>query len=459
MQPLPPEGPNLLNINSVTLNSMSLSWNDLADDEDGFRLYIRTAPDVWAFFEQIAAHPGLGTTTHTVEDLQAATTYAWRVTAYNEAGESAPSNEREGSTQSPTLPPAPDSIRATALGPTVIELRWRRFSGETSFAIQRHGASGSWADLAITPALITVYYDSTAQPDQSYFYRVGAQNQFGTSWSLDSASATTPPPGAPAAPDSLEASVILGQRVILTWADRSADEDQFELQRSTSGQGFEPLAFVPASVETYSDELGDVPEVYYYRLRAVNSFGPSVWIQIRVDFRYCSFGLLPLCLGNYWEYEVDSIGGQDITIARQVSAVGMANGVDYYLMAEWPLPGGERDSLYYLRNSDFGTAMVPYPLPVSPNPVTLYRYPGSIGQFSRVGQDCVLVVGVNSLVQVGDTSYTGCMGYQWFRPDETNTEIWIKPQSVGIVKETEYREGGTVMVAERILIRRIIQQE
>ena len=75
-----PAAPSDLTANNITESSLDLSWTDNASDENGFNLYrdgslILTLPE--------------NCTSTSVTGLQVATTYAFSLTAYSEAGESA----------------------------------------------------------------------------------------------------------------------------------------------------------------------------------------------------------------------------------------------------------------------------------------------------------------------------------------------------------------------------------
>ncbi len=446
-----PGAPNLLSVIGTTQNTMDLSWNDTATDEDGFRLYLSVS-SVWTQFQQVAVHPGIGTVTLRISNLQPGTAYLWRVTSFNETGESTPSNEAQGSTTIPNTPLPPTGLIAQALSAYVIRVQWTHNTGNVDdFVVQRHGEGGSWNTVHSAGNIIRQWNDSSLTAETIYYYRVGAHNSAGISWSLDSVSATTLSPGAPSAPGNFTAQVITNDRVELHWTDLSADEDQFDIQRSLGGGSYLPLTTVGPNIETYLDPVGALDTIAYYRVRSTNSHGSSSWVTARADLRFCSFGLIPLCVGNYWEYNVDSVGGQDFVLARRVSEYEMVSTSPYFLMTEVPYAGGEPDSLYYLRNDGTGTFYVDYPLPQNPTPELFFRYPGTLGQHVIVGGDCVLVISTSQDITIEETEYENCMGYQWFRDGGRSTQIWVKPQTFGVVQEFEYRNNGVDLVATRSL--------
>jgi hypothetical protein len=76
-------------------------------------------------------------------------------------------------------------------------------------------------------------------------------------------------------------SYVLGtegpHQITLNWTDNSSNEDGFEIEKSTDGFNFEPLANVSANVTTYTDAgLLTDPHSVFYRVRAFDSAGSSV---------------------------------------------------------------------------------------------------------------------------------------------------------------------------------------
>ncbi|GAC1418121.1 MAG: hypothetical protein NVSMB67_05330 [Flavisolibacter sp.] len=80
----------------------------------------------------------------------------------------------------------------------------------------------------------------------------------------------------PIAPDSLGGFNIIGQGVRLNWRDRSYNESNFEIYRSTNSAG--PYSLVGSAgldEVSYLDKTAIGNTQYYYKIRAVNIIGPS----------------------------------------------------------------------------------------------------------------------------------------------------------------------------------------
>ena len=86
---------------------------------------------------------------------------------------------------------------------------------------------------------------------------------------------------APDAPSSLSATAQPNSQINLTWTDNSADELNFELQRSTiSNRLFSTIATLPADTTSYADTAPSQDTLYYYRVKATNNNGDSFFTNV-----------------------------------------------------------------------------------------------------------------------------------------------------------------------------------
>ncbi|HEX2910128.1 MAG TPA: fibronectin type III domain-containing protein [Chloroflexia bacterium] len=89
----------------------------------------------------------------------------------------------------------------------------------------------------------------------------------------DSAQAAVAPTGTPS---GLAASVYSASQINLSWVDNSVNESGFYIERSTSPSGsFSQVGSVPANTTTFSSSGLADGTIYYYRVRAYNSYGTS----------------------------------------------------------------------------------------------------------------------------------------------------------------------------------------
>jgi hypothetical protein len=430
---IPPRPTGLYTV-GVTDSSATLRWADNSQNEWGFIVY-QTQDSIWS----AADTTGENQVQIVIQNLQFSTTYHFRVTAYNSDGESEPSSSILVQTADPNLPNAPTNIQAEALSSTIIRVTWTDRGTQDSFLIQRREPTTVWMQVGATVDNVQEYNDSTGQAETRYFYRVGAKTQVGISWSADSADVTTLPLGIPAKPESLQVQLLIGTGAILEWRDRSTDETSFEIGRAPSGQVLAVIATVGADTTTYTDHLGSNTGTFFYGVRAVNQFGHSQWTtSSTVDYRFCSSGVIPICINNFWQYAVDSVSGIDFTLQRTVIGVAYHEGTDYYLIGEGT-SSHVTDTLYYMRNiSGEGCYILPYPMG-NATPELLFRYPPlPAGSHYTCQGDCVLSLGSSTIVVDGVT-YTGAAGYERFFDAEHRTIYHIKPNTVGIIRELDTR--------------------
>ncbi|RPE08364.1 hypothetical protein EGT74_15035 [Chitinophaga lutea] len=81
---------------------------------------------------------------------------------------------------------------------------------------------------------------------------------------------------APAAPSALTATANGWSKINLAWTDNSSNETGFEVYRSaTSGGTYQIVGTVAANIKVYTDTALNQTTAYYYRVRAIGTYGES----------------------------------------------------------------------------------------------------------------------------------------------------------------------------------------
>ncbi|MGI8774881.1 MAG: S8 family serine peptidase [Actinomycetota bacterium] len=128
--PSAPNAPSNLAATAASTSQIDLTWTDNASDEDGFKIERSTDG---SNFSQIAS-VGSNATSYSSTGLSSATTYHYRVRAYNAGGDSAYSNTASATTQSEQT--ATIALTATkgakSRGVTPIDLSWSGANGSVN---------------------------------------------------------------------------------------------------------------------------------------------------------------------------------------------------------------------------------------------------------------------------------------------------------------------------------------
>jgi hypothetical protein len=190
----PPAAPTGLTATAVSSSQINLTWTDSDNTEQGFKIERCTGAGC-SDFAQIAT-VGANVTSYSNAGLTAATSYSYRVRAYNAAGDSDYSNTASAVTQeAPAIPAAPTNLVATAVSKSQINLSWTdNANNETGFYVERCKGSTctNFARIATLGASVTSYSNTKLTANTTYRYRVQAYNASGTSSYSNIASATTP---------------------------------------------------------------------------------------------------------------------------------------------------------------------------------------------------------------------------------------------------------------------------
>ncbi|MCG8698318.1 MAG: fibronectin type III domain-containing protein [Bacteroidales bacterium] len=192
-----PAKPTSLTANASSTDNIALSWTDNSDNETGFKLERSLSSN--SGFQEVAT---LNTDVIAYQDagLEAATTYYYRVFAYNDAGNS-DYTIAQATTQD-VIPTVPTSLLATALSVDSITITWTDNSdNETGFKVERSmNAENGFQEIATLGAGVTSYQDAGLQAATAYYYRVVAYNSAGNSTYSETVNATTEaiPAGIPA---------------------------------------------------------------------------------------------------------------------------------------------------------------------------------------------------------------------------------------------------------------------
>ena len=164
-----------------------------------------------------------------------------------------------------------------------------RFEGELAFEIvrsPRSGASGENVLRRRVDAGTTSFIDRDVRASFRYFYRVEAVVEAGSGASSEEVVVTLPTPNRPPDRPELAALEFSETGVVVTWDDRSLNEDGFIILRREVRPNQVPsfeLARVGYNTTTFIDETALRGRTYDYRVASFNEFSTAESTSRRIS--------------------------------------------------------------------------------------------------------------------------------------------------------------------------------
>lgn len=181
-----PIEPTSVIASKLSESGIRVTWTDNSDNEDGFRVE-RSLPDQASGFTEITA---TGPDVVLIDDngLNAETTYYYRVSAFNAAGNSNSNGASATTDPASTLPPAvPTNLQGSALSSLTIQLTWTdNATNEANYYVRRadfSGSCGTYSEIVELPRDTEAYIDSGLSASSSYCYQVEARNSVDSRYS------------------------------------------------------------------------------------------------------------------------------------------------------------------------------------------------------------------------------------------------------------------------------------
>jgi uncharacterized delta-60 repeat protein len=263
-------GAPVLSATRASETQINLSWSDNTTDEAWFKIDRCTGSGCSDFAE--IASVAANTTTYSDAGLAYSSTYVYRVRAYKTAA--CPWEVVSNTPSSTTSISASSGLTAITANTTQINLAWTdNTASETGFEIDRCAGAGcsDFAQITTVGENIVTYQDTSVCNSASYSYRVSAYRT--GLWDSDYSSTASATASSVTVPGSFAATAVTDTRTDLTWADNTADETGFRIERC-AGQGcsnFAEIFTTAANVTAYSD-TGLTPSVEYcHRVSAYKS--------------------------------------------------------------------------------------------------------------------------------------------------------------------------------------------
>lgn len=267
-----PNQPLNLTATATSYSQINLSWTDNSDNEDGFRIERQTAVNTWQTVGATAA----GATSFSNTGLTGSTSYSYRVIAFNNGGDSLPSNTAIASTLAPPAPSSPSGLNATGVSATEMRLTWTDNSNvEDEFIIQRAPfGTTNWSEIGRPTLNSASWIDGNLQPNTQYIYRICASNISGLSlWNGPAAGETLDIP----IPVSYVAAYATSATSIRVYFDQVSSASTFKVYRATTLAGLNSGTLVATigknsstAVLHYDDSGLSTGQKYFYSVKSVS---------------------------------------------------------------------------------------------------------------------------------------------------------------------------------------------
>jgi fibronectin type 3 domain-containing protein len=263
-----PDAPTGVTASAESSSSIKVSWSS-STGATGYKVY-RSSSSSGTY----SSVGDVTTTSYTDTGLTANTTYYYKVSAHNSAGESAQSSSVSAKTSiSISIPATPTGVSASAESSTSIKVSWSSVTGATGYKVYR-SSSSSGTYSKVGDATTTSYTDTGLTANTTYYYKVSATNSAGESAQSSAVSAKTSASiSIPATPTSVSASAESSSSITVSWSSVTGATG-YKVYRSASSSGtYSSVGNV--TYPSYTDTGLTANTTYYYKVSAYNSAGES----------------------------------------------------------------------------------------------------------------------------------------------------------------------------------------
>ena len=257
--------PNNLVTEVISVNSISLSWDDNCDFEEGYILMC--SENGGGFYEVVTL--GENVTSFTHEDL----TYGSDFTYYVYAFTSLNISNYSDYVTTTLIMPAPTDLVTQAINDQSVTLNWSdNCEYEEGFKVERKDDNGDFIEIATLGMNAVSYTDEALIFGTDYTYRVRAfvtPNLY-SDYSNETTIQTIFP-----APTDLNIQLNSDTEIQINWSDNCDFETGYSIERRDGGSSFVEISQVSENVTTYIDNDLIYGLHYYYRVRAFTQLNHS----------------------------------------------------------------------------------------------------------------------------------------------------------------------------------------
>ena len=263
-----------LNVTATAVSSsqIDVSWTAVSG-ATGYRVYRCTGTTCTP--TTLVGSPT--TTSFSNTGLAANTTYRYRVTAYNDFGESDYSNIATATTF-PAIPSVPTNVSCSTVSSSQINVSWTAVSGATGYRVYRCTGTTCTPTTLVGSPTTTSFSNTSLAANTTYRYRVTAYNTSGES-TYSSITTCTTQASIPTVPTNVSCSTVSSSQIDVSWTAVSGATG-YRVYRCT-GTTCTPTTLVGSPTTTsFSNTSLAANTTYRYRVTAYNTSGESTYSSI-----------------------------------------------------------------------------------------------------------------------------------------------------------------------------------
>ncbi len=255
-------------------NQIYVSWQYDESVHTGFKIYKSTNETAYSLIATLGAN----TKAYADYSITPGQRYTYKITAYNNAGESAGYITDTYSAFSPNelilTPKSESSIEISFTYPNYPNIDE---SSYTTIIERRASGSSTWQVISETATGVLKYTDKLLEENKQYYYRLRTKyNQNEIKYTYPNHSTGIGTYTLLNKPSSFDAKIINTNSIKLSWQDNTSHETGYKLERKVDQGEFTLIATLGKDKVEYTDASINSGHVYTYRVKAYNSYTSSL---------------------------------------------------------------------------------------------------------------------------------------------------------------------------------------
>ena len=254
---------------SKSYNSITLQWNKNAS-ATGYELQ-KWDGKKWVTLTKINKN---STTTYTVKNLKASTTYKYRIRAYKTIGKTTQYSAYTTTLSVNTNPSNMSGYKVKSKTATSVTLQWNKNASATGYELQKWDGK-KWVTLTkISKNSTTTYTVKSLKASTTYKYRIRAYKTIGKATQYSAYTATLSVNTNPTNMSGFKAKSKSYNSIMLQW-NKNTSATGYELQKWDGKKWVSLTKIAKNSTTTYTVKSLKASTTYKYRIRAYKTIGKT----------------------------------------------------------------------------------------------------------------------------------------------------------------------------------------